>query len=49
MDVGARMELGRRARESVLRDYTVRAMQDATLDVYEAVARGVSGGGSGVL
>ena len=49
MDVGARMELGRRARESVLRDYTVRAMQDATLDVYEAVARGISGGGSGVL
>ena len=41
MDIDARMALGRRARESVMAFYTVRAMQDATLDVYEAVlARG---------
>ena len=37
MDSWARADLGARARESVLRDYTVRAMQDATLDAYEAV------------
>ena len=42
MDAGARVALGRRARDSVLRDYTVRAMQDATLDVYEAVLGGVA-------
>jgi glycosyltransferase involved in cell wall biosynthesis len=33
----ARRALGAAARASVLRSYTVRAMQEATLDVYEAV------------
>jgi len=33
----ARLALGAAARASVLRHYTVRAMQEATLDVYEAV------------
>jgi hypothetical protein len=33
----ARQALGARARASVLRSATVRAMQDATLEVYEAV------------
>ena len=33
----ARLTLGAAARASVLRHYTVRAMQEATLDVYEAV------------
>ena len=40
MDTEARMALGHRARASVLHGYTVRAMQDATLDVYEAVLSG---------
>jgi glycosyltransferase involved in cell wall biosynthesis len=40
MDTAARIALGRRARESVMRGYTVRAMQDATLDVYEALLHG---------
>ena len=40
MDADARMALGWRARQSVLRDYTVRAMQDATLDVYQEVLSG---------
>jgi glycosyltransferase involved in cell wall biosynthesis len=40
MDAEDRMALGRRARASVLRGYTVRAMGDATLDVYEAVLSG---------
>jgi glycosyltransferase involved in cell wall biosynthesis len=35
--VEARQALGEAARASVLRHYTVRAMQEATLDVYEAV------------
>lgn len=43
MDAEARMTLGHRARRSVMDGYTVRAMQDATLDVYEAVARGRAG------
>ena len=33
----ARQAMGAAARESVLRHYTVRAMQEATLDVYEAI------------
>jgi glycosyltransferase involved in cell wall biosynthesis len=33
----ARMALGQRARASVLSEYTLRAMRDATLDVYETV------------
>jgi glycosyltransferase involved in cell wall biosynthesis len=37
LDSAARDELGQRARASVP---TVRAMQEATLDVYEAVLRG---------
>ena len=40
LDTEARMALGRRARQVVLRDYTVRAMQDATLAVYETVLSG---------
>ena len=40
LDAGARGALGQRARASVLEHYTVRAMQDATLDVYEAVLSG---------
>jgi glycosyltransferase involved in cell wall biosynthesis len=36
----ARRALAERARAAVLRRYTVRAMQEATLDVYEAVLRG---------
>ena len=40
LDAEARMALGHRARASVLEHYTVRAMQDATLDVYEAVLSG---------
>lgn len=35
-----RRALAERARAAVLRRYTVRAMQEATLDVYEAVLRG---------
>jgi glycosyltransferase involved in cell wall biosynthesis len=34
-----RHALGQRARLAVQRGYTVRAMQEATLDVYEAVLR----------
>jgi glycosyltransferase involved in cell wall biosynthesis len=37
MDAEARTALGERARASVLNGYTLRAMRDATLDVYEAV------------
>ena len=37
LDAEARYALGVRARDSVLNGYTVRAMQEATLDVYEAV------------
>jgi glycosyltransferase involved in cell wall biosynthesis len=40
MDAEARSALGDRARASVLRDYTLQAMRDATLDVYEAVLGG---------
>jgi glycosyltransferase involved in cell wall biosynthesis len=40
MDAEARMALGERARASVLHGYTVQAMRDATLDVYEAVLGG---------
>ena len=35
----ARQALGQRAREAVQRGYTVQAMQDATLDVYEELLR----------
>jgi glycosyltransferase involved in cell wall biosynthesis len=34
-----RQALGQRARQAVLRNYTVRAMQEATLDVYEELLR----------
>ncbi len=34
-----RQALGHRARQAVQRDYTVRAMQEATLDVYEELLR----------
>ncbi len=37
MSTAERMALGAAARAAVLRQYTVRAMQEATLDVYEAV------------
>jgi glycosyltransferase involved in cell wall biosynthesis len=37
LDLPARTALGQRARRAVLDHYTVRSMQDATLDVYEAV------------
>jgi hypothetical protein len=37
--------LGHRARASVLGRYTVQAMRDATLDVYEAVLGGQVVGG----
>lgn len=37
LDAASRHALGVRARESVLRDYTVGAMQNATLDVYTEV------------
>jgi glycosyltransferase involved in cell wall biosynthesis len=37
LDADARVALGRRARASVLNGYTLRAMRDATLDVYETV------------
>jgi glycosyltransferase involved in cell wall biosynthesis len=40
MDAEARMALGDRARASVLNGYTLQAMRDATLDVYEAVLTG---------
>jgi glycosyltransferase involved in cell wall biosynthesis len=40
MDAEARMDLGDRARSSVLSSYTLQAMRDATLDVYEAVLTG---------
>lgn len=40
MDAEARMALGQRARASVLNGYTLQAMRDATLDVYEAVLTG---------
>jgi glycosyltransferase involved in cell wall biosynthesis len=40
MDAEARMALGHRARASVLNGYTLRAMRDATLDVYETVLNG---------
>jgi hypothetical protein len=40
MDAEARMALGHRARASVLNGYTLQAMRDATLDVYEAVLNG---------
>jgi glycosyltransferase involved in cell wall biosynthesis len=40
MDAGARVALGHRARASVLNGYTLQAMRDATLDVYEAVLGG---------
>jgi glycosyltransferase involved in cell wall biosynthesis len=42
MDAGARVDLGLRARASVLNGYTLRAMRDATLDVYAAVLNGQS-------
>jgi glycosyltransferase involved in cell wall biosynthesis len=42
MDAEARMELGYRARASVLSGYTLQAMREATLDVYEAVLTGQS-------
>jgi glycosyltransferase involved in cell wall biosynthesis len=34
-----RQALGQRARQAVQRSYTVRAMQEATLDVYEELLR----------
>jgi glycosyltransferase involved in cell wall biosynthesis len=37
MDADSRVALGRRARASVLHGYTLEAMREATLDVYEAV------------
>jgi glycosyltransferase involved in cell wall biosynthesis len=37
LDAAERAALGQRARAAVLRAYTTRAMQEATLDVYEAV------------
>jgi glycosyltransferase involved in cell wall biosynthesis len=37
LDDDAWAALGRRARAAVLRHYTTKAMQEATLDVYEAV------------
>jgi glycosyltransferase involved in cell wall biosynthesis len=37
LDDAERADLARRARAAVLRDYTTQAMQEATLDVYEAV------------
>jgi glycosyltransferase involved in cell wall biosynthesis len=40
MDAESRMALGHRARASVLNGYTLQAMRDATLDVYEAVLTG---------
>jgi glycosyltransferase involved in cell wall biosynthesis len=40
MDHEARRAMGARARESVMRGYTVQAMREATLDVYEAVLSG---------
>jgi glycosyltransferase involved in cell wall biosynthesis len=40
MDADARMALGRRARESVLNGYTLQAMREATMEVYEAVLTG---------
>jgi glycosyltransferase involved in cell wall biosynthesis len=40
MDAESRMALGQRARASVLDGYTLQAMRDATLDVYEAVLTG---------
>jgi glycosyltransferase involved in cell wall biosynthesis len=40
MDAWARIALGDRARASVLDGYTLRAMRDATLDVYEEVLGG---------
>jgi len=43
MDAEARMALGQRARASVLNFYTLRAMRDSTLDVYEAVLAGEAG------
>jgi len=42
MDAEARSALGDRARASVLSGYTLRAMRDATLDVYQAVLGGRS-------
>jgi glycosyltransferase involved in cell wall biosynthesis len=39
-DARARVALGARARASVLNGYTLQAMRDATLDVYEAVLTG---------
>jgi glycosyltransferase involved in cell wall biosynthesis len=44
MDAEARSALGSRARASVLNGYTLRAMRDATLDVYEAVLGGQASG-----
>ena len=40
LDTEARLALGWRARQSVMHGYTVRAMQESTLDVYEAVLSG---------
>ena len=40
MDADARMALGQRARASVLNGYTLQAMRDSTLDVYEEVLGG---------
>jgi glycosyltransferase involved in cell wall biosynthesis len=37
MDAAARAALAARARGAVLRRYTTQAMQEATLDVYEAL------------
>jgi glycosyltransferase involved in cell wall biosynthesis len=40
MNAEARMALGYRARASVLNGFTLQAMRDATLDVYEEVLTG---------
>jgi glycosyltransferase involved in cell wall biosynthesis len=40
MDAGTRIALGQRARARVLDGFTLQAMRDATLDVYEAVLTG---------
>jgi glycosyltransferase involved in cell wall biosynthesis len=44
LDAEARMELGRHARASVLANYTLQSMREATLDVYEAVLTGQAAG-----
>jgi glycosyltransferase involved in cell wall biosynthesis len=40
MDASARMALGHRARASVLNGFTLQAMREATLDVYDTVLSG---------